>query len=265
MVLRWQFRAEGCPALGDLFGEPGTVGWLRGWERYLGISNRVWFHRTRPLVLKRLSRDLKDRLRLRSRGERARRGGVLLHRLGLEAPRCFAHGTDGGDCLLLLERLPGLGFGNTLRWVLAPQQALWPLRERLMSLLAEQVGLMHQVGIVHGDLRLNNVLVSVRERQPVLSFVDNDRTRATWRPERELTRNLVQLNCMHDNYLPPRLREQFFLRYRQCGARRVPASHWPGIVRRASERVLDTGTSQPPPEAITEAVARLRTQLTELR
>jgi len=83
--------------------------------------------------------------------------------------------------------------------------AAWRRRRAVLVALGDSVGRFHARGYVHGDLVVNNVLVS--EGPPVrLCFIDHDRSRRTgrlgrWRQQR---RNLVQLNrvvlpAVHDS------------------------------------------------------------------
>ena len=81
----------------------------------------------------------------------------------------------------------------------------WRRRRAVLVALGDTVGRFHARGYVHGDLVVNNILVS--EGPPVrLCFIDHDRSRRADRvgAARQQRRNLVQLNrvvlpAVHDS------------------------------------------------------------------
>ena len=62
--------------------------------------------------------------------------------------------------------------------------------------LGYEIGRMHELGFVHGDLVLSNVLVGFHPHGPSFYYIDHDRTRRypEWLPQTLWKRNLVQLN-----------------------------------------------------------------------
>jgi tRNA A-37 threonylcarbamoyl transferase component Bud32 len=73
------------------------------------------------------------------------------------------------------------------------------IKRNLLSALGKTVGRLHSAGIVHGDLRLDNIIV-IRwdERNPDFYFIDNERNSFFTHgiPERLRLKNLVQINMI---------------------------------------------------------------------
>lgn len=72
-----------------------------------------------------------------------------------------------------------------------------PLKEKreLITSFGETVGRMHATGISHGDLRLGNVLVRKQQGKWCFFFIDNERTKKSYRlADRLRLKNLVQVN-----------------------------------------------------------------------
>ena len=68
-------------------------------------------------------------------------------------------------------------------------------KRAIISGFGSVVGRMHAKGIIHGDLRLGNVLVEERDKGFSFWFIDNESTRQFSRaPQRLVRRNLVQIN-----------------------------------------------------------------------
>ncbi len=126
-----------------------------------------------------------------SRAARAVRGGEALAGLGLEAPRVLAFAEDRRPwgvwhSILVTEavELPSLE-----RWAAAADLAAHE-RRRIVAEVARALARIHGGGLVHGDLRPSNVLLT-READRIV-FLDNERTRRS-ASARERIRNLVQL------------------------------------------------------------------------
>lgn len=89
-----------------------------------------------------------------------------------------------------------------------------PCRKRqLVESLAATIAALHNRGIVHGDLRLGNIM-AIHEGQWRFAFLDNERTRRYHRlPERLRIKNLVQLNMLSGPTLTRADRLRFFRAY----------------------------------------------------
>jgi len=80
-------------------------------------------------------------------------------------------------------------------------------KRRLIREFGMVVGEMHQKGVLHGDLRLRNVLVQEENRGYVFWLIDNERTKlfSRLRP-RHVRKNLVQMNMKLEASNADRLR-----------------------------------------------------------
>lgn len=129
------------------------------------------------------------------RGSRAARGAAMaaeLGRHGFHVPQPLLLGSSRADGRTLMATARAAG--SPLPEVLAafPAGAAGPKRALLRALGAE-VGRLHRLGFVHGDLTPYNVFVDLAG--PRFILIDHDRTRrsALRRPLRRQLRNLVQL------------------------------------------------------------------------
>lgn len=93
------------------------------------------------------------------------------------------------------------------------------IRRRLLRKIGATVGQLHQAGLVHGDLRLGNVLCRMNAEYDTMElvFIDNERTRPCRRCH-ERARNLVQLNMLPPAVLPVRDRLRCWRAYRKTRA-----------------------------------------------
>ncbi len=141
-----------------------------------------------------------------SRARRAFFASLMLQKNGFDAP----------DVIGLFERRAGLLCTDNLFLTRDVTDAL-PLPKYLDKIrhqsgktalakkrafiraFAQTLGRMHNKGIFHGDLRLNNVLVVPDDPGEKLYFIDNERTKKKFRlPARLCLKNLVQLNMFRD-------------------------------------------------------------------
>jgi len=99
---------------------------------------------------------------------------------------------------ILTQWLPAVSLSSYIRGLgsvsgpcLSPSEKRAHIRK-----LGYQVGRMHALGFVHGDLVLSNVLVEIQQHEASYYFIDHDRTRRypPWFPQTLWRRNLVQLN-----------------------------------------------------------------------
>jgi serine/threonine protein kinase len=143
----------------------------------------------------------------KTRAQRAYEAGQMLIENGFLTPPAVAHGKqflmtmdvkDSTQLFKLLETLP-------------PEK-----KKTMIEQFAKTIGKMHDKGIVHGDLRLGNVLVKstighferseaesrnlLKEENFQFYFLDNERTRKYEQvPWKLRVKNLVQINMHRDN------------------------------------------------------------------
>ena len=185
----------------------------------------------------------------RSKARQAWRMSVRLAADGFDVPPVLAvgeqwHGWRRRAFLLTAA----VDWPDLAQWAIALAAAgapdAWRRRRAVLVALGDSVGRFHARGYVHGDLVVNNVLVS--EGPPVrICFIDHDRSRRPGRVGRrhQQRRNLVQLNrvvlpAVHDS---DRLRA--FVRYAR--ARGWSRDRWRAearwLARRTGERRRQLG------------------------
>ncbi len=99
---------------------------------------------------------------------------------------------------LLTAGIEGLSLPLFLQRACSSPLGLVTLRKKRQCLrqLALEVGRLHRIGFVHGDLIPSNILVQAVQEEVTFFFIDHDRTRRypAWFPHGFWKRNLIQLN-----------------------------------------------------------------------
>lgn len=140
------------------------------------------------------------------RGKRALQATLMLLEHGFKAPEPLAllqkmHGPFATENILLTRGVDNsVPLGARLKELSAPQDPA-ALREkrRLIYEFGSTIGRMHDQSIIHGDLRLNNVLVQHTGKSPSFFFIDNESTRKyTITSSKLVKKNLVQINMQRD-------------------------------------------------------------------
>ena len=137
--------------------------------------------------------------------------------LGFRDPGSGARGCSvpGSTQWLATRAVPAMSFGDFVTGFFDGQPeregvARGPLYRRLGDL----VGRLHRVGIIHGDLRPNNVLLGCAEDGVRFYLIDNERNRRYRRlPDKLVLKNLVQIQMQFDSDFSPAERELFFAAY----------------------------------------------------
>lgn len=198
-----------------------------GWKRVTS-SNNAWVARLdgdEPIYFKLfLRRSLLEGIKSIFQGSRAKRFVRESNRLRsreFSAPKSLTWDKClrvwiTGKSWVLTRGLPGTGVFDYWCRVVAARPP--EVRKGFLKILATEIGRLHNSGIVHGDLRLNNILVAETPGGNwQFSFLDNERNRAygkriRWRGR---CRNLVQMNMAEDSAISNRDRKMFFVEY--CG------------------------------------------------
>lgn len=152
-----------------------------------------------------------------SRSQRAVEESLRLKRAGFNTPTIVDHGELGNICWMVTQGVPGIGLGiylsHFLRRPVIKKQLTW--KRSIIRSLGCLVGQLHEQGIVHGDLRLNNILINYLAHEPVYYLIDNERNRQFARkiPTKLIVKNLVQIHMIQavDFTLTDRMR--FFNSY----------------------------------------------------
>lgn len=143
-----------------------------------------------------------------SRAQRAWNGGAMLAERGFLTPPVLAWGVkaaSGGQTtsnFLVTGFIPGAwGLFTFLKERFnAPEGNNFPgIKRRLISAFGRTVGRLHRSGIIHGDLRLNNIMVRNPEGgEPEFYFIDNERNMLFKKaPFKLVIKNLVQVNMVN--------------------------------------------------------------------
>jgi RIO-like serine/threonine protein kinase len=160
----------------------------------------------------------KERLKRIFAGSRAQRtfnGTRLLHLAGCQAPDIVAMGRFADHDFILMESVQGPPLLNTLESYLKHQShPNWRLS--LYQELGLTIGKMHSHGVIHGDLRGNNVVILPENHYYRLALIDNERTRQAIRFRREQRRNLKQIMLFGPQYITEEEQKQFFVYYFQA-------------------------------------------------
>lgn len=181
--------------------------------------NTIAFHPELNLYFKSFNHtSIKERLKRFFTGGRAQRtfsGTRLLHLAGCRAPDVVAIGSFPGNDFILMESIQGPPLLNTLESYLKHQShPEW--RRSLYQELGLTIGKVHAKGVIHGDLRGNNVVILPENHQYRLALIDNERTRKAIRFRREQRRNLKQIMLFGEQYITEEEQQLFFKGYFQA-------------------------------------------------
>lgn len=147
-----------------------------------------------------------------SRAWRTLKATRKLEQAGCLAPQIIACGHFEACDFILMEDLTGPQLMNAIHsYLQTPETAQW--RKTLFRTLGLTVGRLHSSGLVHGDLRPNNVIIHPSEKGYRIGFIDNERTRQPIQFKREQKRNLRQIMILGDRYITHAERISFFAAY----------------------------------------------------
>lgn len=175
--------------------------------------NTIAYHSELGIYFKSFNRNpVTERLKGVFSGGRAQRtlkGTRLLQAANCLAPDILATGQYSHNDFIIMEALNGPPFLNTLESYLKDKPGShW--RHDLFRELGFTIGKMHAQGIIHGDLRGNNVVIVPDDDCYRLAMIDNERTRKAFRFNREQRRNLKQIMLFGPHYITAAERDMFF-------------------------------------------------------
>lgn len=140
----------------------------------------------------------------------------ILSKKGFDTPRILASGRLGRNEFVVSQAVNGISFGEYLSATLRRPGTVKALhRKRLLfAELGRFIGRLHAAGVVHGDLRPNNLLLVFENSQPGWYVIDNERNKLTSNPSRkQLVKNLIQINMFHGIDMTMTDRRRFFKGY----------------------------------------------------
>ncbi len=160
--------------------------------------------------------NLKNVVRGDSRCERAVKQSELLHRLGFNTPLLIGWGIHEKREFMLTSGVDAEPIAVYLyrHWEMVIAKTWYAEKRSLLHQLAGEIARLHRAGIVHGDLRLNNILMMKECEQYRFYYLDNERNRCLPRLSRsQRVKNLIQLNLISPIVISPRDRLRFFASY----------------------------------------------------
>ncbi len=170
---------------------------------------KIYFNRNRWESVKALLKG--------SRSTRAHKHSDLLRKNGFNAPTTFAWGKINQHIFLISEGMAGEGLADYMyRYWQRPLTRQQILHKRhIIKELALHIAELHNLGLIHGDLRPNNLLIHTENNSTSFSFIDNERNYLYRHrpPIRKIVKNLVQLNMIFPVVLTRTDRLRFFQCY----------------------------------------------------
>lgn len=173
-----------------------------------------------------LNRSLFEGIKSFFRGGRCQRSiqqSDLLLKHGFSAPEVHCWGRCLGHDFMITQGIVSIGYGDYIKSyskLLENQNKTKNIAEiinskrQLVSTLGTLVGRLHQTGIIHGDLRPNNVLVQTDYPMPEFYFIDNERNKFYKCPPKKLIiKNLVQIMMFFPKDLSFTYRQRFYKNY----------------------------------------------------
>lgn len=182
--------------------------------------------------------DFKQRLR-GNRAERARSAALDLERFGFATAEVVMTGTAGNTSWMVSRAIEGIGVGFYAHAFLrAPVSSTARLRwkREVIRELGTYVGRLHAAGIVHGDLRMNNILIDGHAKEPRFALIDNERNMrfGFYMPRRLRIKNLVQVALFHPPIVSRSDRLRFYQAY--CAAIGLESRSGQLALARATEK-----------------------------
>ncbi|WP_339670064.1 lipopolysaccharide kinase InaA family protein [Dasania marina] len=136
-----------------------------------------------------------------SRCQRAIQQLDVLKKNNFNSPEILCWGKLArGREFMVSRAVSGVGVGSCLASyfrAVGKQPELLRAKRIIIKALGAEIGRMHKAGIVHGDLRPNNVLIELGTKAPRFHFIDNERNKVYRKiPNKLLIKNLVQIGML---------------------------------------------------------------------
>lgn len=173
-----------------------------------------------------LHRSLGEGIKAFLKGSRCHRSiqqSDVLLKHGFNAPEVYCWGRCLSYDFMITQAIVSIGYGDYIKNYskLVEKQnkpkniaEIVSSKRLLVSSLGSLIGRLHQTGIIHGDLRPNNILVQTDYPIPEFYFIDNERNKFYKYPPRKLIiKNLVQIMMFFPKDLSFTYRQRFYKNY----------------------------------------------------
>jgi tRNA A-37 threonylcarbamoyl transferase component Bud32 len=212
------FRDEFAPAIYTLL----NGGLPNQWEWAKSSPNSIVARRLHPPAayykefLNRSRFEIFKSLFRGSRCKRARLKRDVLIKNGFHSPAIYCWGRKGQRHFLVTEGIDAFSLGMYINQKWHPPLSKEKLYTKRMIIkkLGQEIGRLHKYGICHRDLRLNNILLQLKNEEIDFHFIDNESIYTSKKiPRRLIEKNLVQVNMVFPLYVTRQDRLRFFKAY----------------------------------------------------
>jgi len=191
----------------------------KGWEWVKSSSNSIVARCLNPPAAyykEYLNRSPIEVLKKVFRGSRCKRARVkreILIQKGFNSPAIYCWGRKGQRHFMVTKGVDALGLGRYIsqNWHPPLSKEKVFAKRIIIEKLGETIGRLHKLGIYHGDLRLNNILIQQKDRDIEFHIIDNESIRFYKKiPKRLIEKNLVQVNMVFPLYITHDDRIRFY-------------------------------------------------------
>ena len=179
-----------------------------------------------------LDRSILEGLKSSVRGSRCQRSirqSDILSDLGFNVPEAYCWGKCHGKGFVITKAIPAIGYAdyikNNIKLIMNSNDHeaaldLIKSKRKLVSGIGQLVGALHHKGLIHGDLRPNNILVKDVNQKYEFYLIDNERNMLHKSPaDKLIIKNLVQIMMFFPEDLSSTYRSRFYKSYFKAGKR----------------------------------------------
>ena len=192
------------------------------WEWVKSSSNSIVARRLEPSAAfykEFLTRSPFEIIKALFRGSRCKRARVkreILIQKGFHSPKIYCWGRKGQRNFMVTEGVDAIGLGMFINQNWRPPLSKEKLfaKRMIIEKLGQEIGRLHKLGIYHGDLRLNNILIQQKDKDIKFHIIDNESIYTFKKiPRWLIEKNLVQVNVVFPLYVTRQDRLRFFKIY----------------------------------------------------
>ena len=198
-----------------------------------------------------LDRSVLEGVKSSIRGSRCQRSikqSDTLSDLGFNVPEVCCWGSSHGKDFVITKAIPSIGYADYIKNNVKlienskNQETVSDLiknKRKLVSGIGQLVGDLHHKGLIHGDLRPNNILVKDKNQKYEFYLIDNERNMLHKNPaDKLIIKNLVQIMMFFPEDLSSTYRCRFYKSYFKI-LNRFKAEEQKKIIRAVHDKVAD--------------------------